>query len=142
MSQKQMFSCCCIFEPVSSIRYKLVCAYSEDSNQSVHPHSVISLSFLHEQMLDPWLSTERLFKTLIRLCGCAGCSESSMGAHDNVYLLLDTYSNNIQLDCSPLPCALPTFWSCYCSSQVLYIHVQWRWKHLGQNSARRRLATV
>ena len=37
---------CFIFEPVSSIRFKLACEYSEDSNQSVHPHSLISLSFL------------------------------------------------------------------------------------------------
>ena len=32
-------------EPVSSMRYKLVCAYSEDSNQSEHPQSP---SFLPE----------------------------------------------------------------------------------------------
>ena len=30
-------------ELVSSIRYKLTCAYSEDSNQSVHPPSLIRL---------------------------------------------------------------------------------------------------
>ena len=28
-------------EPVSSIMYKLACAYREDSNQSAHPHSLI-----------------------------------------------------------------------------------------------------
>ena len=31
-----------LFEPVSS-RYKLPCAPSEDLNQSVHPHSLISI---------------------------------------------------------------------------------------------------
>ena len=30
-----------ITEPVSSIRYKLACVYSKDSNQSAHPHSLI-----------------------------------------------------------------------------------------------------
>ena len=30
-----------ITELVSSIRYKLECAYSDDSNQSAHPHSLI-----------------------------------------------------------------------------------------------------
>ena len=32
-------------ESVSRIRYKLACAYREDSNQSAHPHSLMSLSF-------------------------------------------------------------------------------------------------
>ena len=30
-----------IYEPVISIRYNLACAYSNDSNHSVHPHSLI-----------------------------------------------------------------------------------------------------
>ena len=41
-----------IFESVSSIRYKLAYTYSEDSNQYVHPHCLISLSFLPEEMLN------------------------------------------------------------------------------------------
>ena len=59
-------------EPVSSIRYKLACAYSEDLNQSVHSEPDQSLSFLPEEMLDHWLPTEHLLKTLIRLHRCAG----------------------------------------------------------------------
>ena len=43
-------------EPVSSIRYKLACRYSEDLNQSAHPHN---LSFPSEETLDPWLPTDR-----------------------------------------------------------------------------------
>ena len=30
-----------LFEPVSSIRYKLACVYTKDSNHSAHPHSLI-----------------------------------------------------------------------------------------------------
>ena len=45
-------------QPVSSIRYKLVCGYSEDSNQSGHLHSLISLSFQSDEMSDPWLPIE------------------------------------------------------------------------------------
>ena len=33
--------------------------YSEDSNQSGHPQSDQSLSFLPDETLDPWLPTER-----------------------------------------------------------------------------------
>ena len=35
------------FEPVSSIRYKLACAYSKYSNQSVHAHSLIRVLVFH-----------------------------------------------------------------------------------------------
>ena len=42
-------------ESVSSIRYNLVCAYSKDSNQAAHLHSLIRVSFLPEGMLDHWL---------------------------------------------------------------------------------------
>ena len=34
-----------IFKLVSNIRYKLVCAYCEDSDQSRHPLKLISLHF-------------------------------------------------------------------------------------------------
>ena len=40
-------------EPVSSIRYKMACATSEDSNQSVHPHSLISLIVPPVETLTP-----------------------------------------------------------------------------------------
>ena len=48
----------------------------------VHPSSLISLSFLPEVMLDPWLP--------MRIC--AGWSESLLGAHANLYLIMDTGS--------------------------------------------------
>ena len=44
-----------------------------------------SLRFLSEDALDPCLPTERPAKTLIRLRGCAGWSESSLGAHVSLY---------------------------------------------------------
>ena len=78
------------YKPVSRIRYKVVCTYSEDSNRSVHPHSLVSLNFPPREALDSWLSIERPSKTLIRLRGCAGWSESSMGSHAYFYLLLVT----------------------------------------------------
>ena len=33
----------------------VLCVYSEDWSQSAHQHSLISLSFLSEETLDPWL---------------------------------------------------------------------------------------
>ena len=39
-----------------------------------------SLRFPHEESLDPYLPIERTAKTLIRLGGCPGWSESSLGA--------------------------------------------------------------
>ena len=53
-------------------RFKSACA-SAQSGQS--------LSLPPEETLDPWLHIERPLKTQIRLRGCAGWSESSMGAH-------------------------------------------------------------
>ena len=40
-----------------------------------------SICCLHEESLGPWLPTERTVKTLIRLDGCPGWSESSLGTH-------------------------------------------------------------
>ena len=40
-----------------------------------------SLRCRHEETLQPWLSKTRPVKNLIRLCECAGWSESSQGAH-------------------------------------------------------------
>ena len=65
-------------------------APSEDSDQPGHPPSLSawassqsdqSLRYLHEETLGPWLPTERTAKTLIRLGGWPGWSESSLGAH-------------------------------------------------------------
>ena len=63
-----------ISELVSSIRYWLACAYSEDSNQSAHLHSLIRILVFCLRNVCPWLSIEHSSKTLIRLCGCAGWS--------------------------------------------------------------------
>ena len=45
------------FRPVSNIRYTLAYVYSEDSNQSVHPHS-LSLKFYARRNVGP-LVTQR-----------------------------------------------------------------------------------
>ena len=68
-------------------RFKSVCALHQ---------SDLSLCFLPEEMLDPWLSIERTSKTLIRLRRCAGWSASWVGTYAKVYHLLNTGSN-IQL---------------------------------------------
>ena len=56
-------------------------APSEDSDQPGHPQSLISLRCPHEERLGSYLPIERTAKTLIRLGGCPGWSESSLGAH-------------------------------------------------------------
>ena len=69
------------------------CAPSEDSDQLGHPPSLRlrsawasaqsyqSLCCPHEESLGPYLPTERTAKTPIRLGGCLGWSESSLGAY-------------------------------------------------------------
>ena len=57
------------------------CAPSEDSDQPGHLPSLISLRCPHEETLGPQLPTECTAKTLIRLGGCPGWSQSSLGAH-------------------------------------------------------------
>ena len=54
-------------ENISSKMYKLACVFSEDSNQYAHLHSLISLSFLPEEMLDLWLHVEDSDQT-VRMC--------------------------------------------------------------------------
>ena len=66
---------------------KMSCAHSEDSDEPVHLRSLISLFFLCAQ----WVAKDPSFfmwtaKTLIRLGGCAGCTESSLDAQ--VFLLV------------------------------------------------------
>ena len=56
----------------------------------------LSLISLPEETLDPWLHKECPSKTLIRLCKCAGWSESSIVAHANLYPLLETSSVNLE----------------------------------------------
>ena len=53
--------------------------------------SLISFHCLHEKALGPWLPLERTAKTLIRLGGCPGWSESSLGAH--ILLVLSCFSS-------------------------------------------------
>ena len=46
-----------------------------------------SLRCLHEETLGPWLSLECTAKTLIRLSGCPGWSESSLSAQAILFIL-------------------------------------------------------
>ena len=57
------------------------CAPSEDSDQPGHPTSLISLLCPREERLGPLLPFEHIAKTLIRLGGFPGWSESSLGAY-------------------------------------------------------------
>ena len=68
-------------EPNHDKTYKMACASSEDSDQPGHPPSLIRGFAVH--MKKPWVLSypfERTVKTLIRLGGCPGWSESSLGA--------------------------------------------------------------
>ena len=59
-------------EPQCVKTYLLTCAPNEDSNQPVHPRSLISLRCSHEESLHPWISEMRPVKILIRLRECSG----------------------------------------------------------------------
>ena len=60
-----------LLEPATSIRFKLNCAYSKDSNQSVYLHCLTrALIFSLKKRLDPWIPIEYPLKSLIRMCGC------------------------------------------------------------------------
>ena len=54
--------------------------HSEDSDQNGHPPCLISLRCPREESFGPKLPIECTAKTLIRLGGCPGWSESSLGA--------------------------------------------------------------
>ena len=60
---------------------KMACAPSELRSALASAQSDQSLRCPHEESLGPQLPTERTGKTLIRLGGCPGWSESSLGAH-------------------------------------------------------------
>ena len=77
----------CVKEMLAGIehRYKLACTYIDEAKYSAHSHCLVSLNFPHEETLDTRLRIKRPPKTLIRFGGCAGWSESSMGAHANLY---------------------------------------------------------
>ena len=68
------------YEPPHDKTNKMTFALSEDSDQPGHPPSLISLRSLHEETLGHQLPTEHTAKTLIRLRGCPGWSESLLGA--------------------------------------------------------------
>ena len=62
---------------------------SDQDQHSVRPD--LGSNWLQRLPADDKSSTHRApLKILIRLCGGAGWSESSTGAHDNLYLLMDT----------------------------------------------------
>ena len=80
-----------INEPQHDKTYRVACAPSEDSDQPGYPPSLIRVFAV--RMKEAWvhsypLSTEQRAKTLIRLGGCPGWSESSLGAHAIVLVLL------------------------------------------------------
>ena len=69
-------------EPHRDRTNKMACASSEDSDQLGHPPSLSSLHCPLEESLVPLLPIKRATaKTLNRLGGCPGWSESSLGAH-------------------------------------------------------------
>ena len=67
--------------------YLLTYTHNEDSNQPVHPQCLIRIFVVHMKKLcnidHPKM---RPVKILIRLCECAGWSESSLGAHVRRYI--------------------------------------------------------
>ena len=71
-----------IHEPPHDKTNKMAIAPSEDTDQSAHPPSLISLRCPLEEILGPQLPIERTTKTLIRLGG----SEFSLGT--KVFLLV------------------------------------------------------
>ena len=70
-------------------------APSEDSDQPGHSAILISLRCPHEQSLGQYLPTERTAKTLIRLGGYPGWSESSQGAYTRLLVL--SWSGSLSL---------------------------------------------
>ena len=60
---------------------KWVCAQQRLGSAWASAQSDQSLRCLHEESLGPLLAIKRTAKTLIRLGGCPGWSESSLGAH-------------------------------------------------------------
>ena len=77
-----------IFEPPHDKTNKVAFAPSEESDQPGHPPSLISLRCPHEESLGPLLPIESTAKTLIRLGGCPGWSEFSLGARPFVGFIM------------------------------------------------------
>ena len=83
---------CLIYEPGHSISYMIVCAPSEDRSACASAQSDLSLRCPPEDALDHWRPTE-CPERLIRPRGCAGCPESSLGAHAILQVHWLIYSN-------------------------------------------------
>ena len=70
------------FEPPHGKTKKLMCAPNKESDQPGHPLSDQSLRYPHEETLGLKLPIVCTVKTLIRLGGCSGWSESLLGKTD------------------------------------------------------------
>ena len=84
--QRALYSCWILYEPQHEKMYFLECASNEDSNQpalSVQSDQIFSCPL---ETLHPWLSKMHPVKILIRLCGCAGWSDSLLGAQFQRYV--------------------------------------------------------
>ena len=79
-------------EPRYDKTNKMIYAPSEDSDQHGHPPSLIRLRCRPEAKLGLKLPIERTVKTLIRLGGCPGWSESSLGT--KVILLVSSWGGS------------------------------------------------
>ena len=90
-------------EPPHDKTYKITFAPSEDSDQPGHSPSLISLHWQHDEALSPKLLIKHTAKTLIRLGGCPGWSESSLGTQ---IILLDLSRGISNAD-------QRSFWICY-----------------------------
>ena len=74
------------YEPQRQETYLRICAHSEDADQPAHSRSLIILftgRILDSQRCSVFMRTT---KTLVRLCGCAGWFESSLGAYVRRYV--------------------------------------------------------
>ena len=79
-------------------RFKSVCTSTQSDQKT---------SFPPKRNVDSWLLIKRPLKTQISLRWCAGWSESSLGAHANLYLFLETESILIIVNCTKRPPCYP-----------------------------------
>ena len=70
------------------------CEKRRHNSDCASAHSDQSFRCPHEESLHPWISKMRPVKILIRLCECAGWSESSLGAHIPKYIFRRCDSNH------------------------------------------------
>ena len=68
---------------------QMACVDSEDSDQPVHPCSLISLRSPHEEALGPWLPTECQAKSLIRLRSLIGTAQSDWSLRGHICHFVD-----------------------------------------------------